>query len=393
MEGFQPSPWRGVSLFLLFIVVGCGRDEAWLCEVPDPEGPAAQVTADEVAEVERWGAVELWRAGGLEDGGAELMMPTSARVRADGTLAIADFASGDVWLVSRDGRWMEPMAGRGRGPGELLNPLATAWTPDGELLALDASQSKLERYDIEAGESETLSMPSDLLGPVFASGQVGWFGMRGDGAVFVELPSSASERGTVAYARAAPGDGEGSVIWEAEYPDGLVPAYDRLARPEWPRAVLGVGVERWAVAPRSDRYELIVYGPGDEVELHVCVSDREFFGHGGVGAEVGAAVGEEVDSLPLSERDALFSRLRLDHDGRLWIERELPRLDSSFDMVYGVAGAHLDVLSPRGELVARMQLPDGLRFQEARGDTIWAFRVGEFDEVEVVAAQITRSAR
>ncbi|MEX2531464.1 MAG: hypothetical protein WD960_11890 [Gemmatimonadota bacterium] len=361
--------------------------------MPDPEGPVVQVTADEVAEVEQWGAVELWRAGGLEEDGAELMMPTSARVRADGTLAIADFGSGDVWLVNVDGRWMDPVAGRGQGPGELLNPLSTAWTPDGELLALDASQSKLERYDIESGGSETLSMPSDLLAPVFASGQVGWFGMRGDGAVFVELPSSASEDGTVTYARAAPGDRERSVIWEAEYPDGLVPAYDRLARPEWPRTLLAVGVDRWAVAPRSDRYEVIVYGRGDEAKSHTCITDRELFGYGGARAEVGAEVVEEVGGLPRSETKALFSRLHLDHDGRLWIQRELPRLDSTFDLVYGVAGAHLDVLSPDGDLVARMQLPDGLRFQEARGDTIWAFRIGEFDEVDVVAARITRSAQ
>ena len=391
MMGMRFSPCWPVALLLVFIMVGCGSEEAWVCEVPDPEGPVVQVTADEVAEVERWGAAELWRAGGLEEDGAELMMPTSARVREDGTLAIADFASGDVWLVDRDGRWMEPVAGRGQGPGELLNPLATAWTSEGELLALDASQSKLERYDIESGGSETLSIPSDLLGPVFASGQVGWFGMRGDGAVFVELPSSASETGTVAYARAAPGDGERTMIWEAEYPDGLVPAYDRPTRPEWPRAVLAVGVDRWAVAPRSDRYEVIVYGPGDEVEMHICVSDQEFFGYGGAGAEVGAEMGEEVDGLPRSERDALFSRLHLDHDGRLWIERELPGLDSPFDMVHGVAGAHLDVLSSSGDLVARMQLPDGLRFQEARGDTIWAFRVGEFEEIDVVAARIMRT--
>ncbi|MDT8369097.1 MAG: hypothetical protein RQ745_07805 [Longimicrobiales bacterium] len=393
MARSRSSPRRTLALPFCLVLIGCGSETPWVCEVPEPEGPVVRVSAEEVAEVERWGAVELWSAGGLEAGGAQLMMPTSARVRADGTLAVADFASGDVWLLDREGRWMEPVAGRGEGPGELLSPLATAWTSAGELLALDASQSRVERFDLESGASETLRLPPDLLGPIFASGEVGWFGMRGDGTVFVELPSSASEDATVTYVRAAPGDAERSVIWEAEYLEGPLPAYDRPTRPEWPRAALAVGVDRWAVAPRSDRYEVIVYGPRDEVDVHICVSDRERFGPGGAGGEVDAGVRPAADGLPRSETEALFSRIRLDHDGRLWIERELPGLDSPSDRVHGVAGAHLDVVSPDGELLARMQLPDGLRFQEARGDTLWAFRIGEFDEIEVVAARITRSAR
>ncbi len=394
MAEFRASPRRWALLLVFLGFLGCENRDEWVCEVEDPRGPLIQIRASEMDEVEQWTAVELWHAGGLEEGGAQLTTPTSARVRSDGTLAIADFGSGDVWLLDREGRWLDPVAGRGQGPGELLNPLATAWTPSGGLLALDAAQSKLELYDIDSGQPETLGIPSDLLGPIFTAGEVGWFAMRGDGSVFVELPASASESGSVTYARAAPGDAQRSLIWEGEYPADLVPSNVSYVPAEWPRALLAVGMDRWAVAPRSDRYELIVHGPADEATVHICVSDRDAFGYREGSDEFERSdVMVRADDLPRPEAQPLFSRLQMDHDGRLWVERELPRVHSAPDVRYGVAGAHLDVLSPDGTLLARMRLPEGLRFQEARGDTIWAFRIGEFDEVQVVAARITRVAR
>ncbi len=77
---------------------------------------------------------------------------------------------------------------------------------ESELLALDAAQSKLERFNLEAGTAETMRLPSELLGPVFSAGEVGWFSLRGDGSAFVELPSLASTAGTVEFASARPGD-------------------------------------------------------------------------------------------------------------------------------------------------------------------------------------------
>jgi hypothetical protein len=384
------TPNRPLAMLCLGFAAACDPGaEASFCEIPDPAGPAVFISAEEVASADRWDVVEIWRASGLDEEGAQMMLPTSARVGPDGTLAIADFSSGDVWLLDHRGRWLDAVAGRGEGPGELLSPLITAWTPGGELLALDGAQSKLERFNLEAGTAETMPLPPELLGPVFSSGQAGWFALGGDGAAFVEMPSSASPAGTVQFARARPGDAGRAVIWTSEYPIGTVPWYDFATRPEWPRAQLGVGASRWAVAPRSDTYEIIVFGPEDEAELHICVSDRERYRQQGpnpLPPEDDWLA--EIEALPLAASEAIFSRIHLDHDGRIWVERELSRPGDAFDPLFGVAGAHLDVISPGGRFLARVRLPADLRFQDARGDTIWAFATGEFNEVDVVAAEI-----
>lgn len=379
-----------ILLWGILLLAGCSEPDVAICEVSEPEGRVVQVSADDIRDAQRWDVVEVWRARGLDDG-AEMTMPTSARVSDEGMVAIPDFAVSEVWLIGPNGEWLDPVARRGQGPGELLNPLATAWTRDGDLLVLDAVQSKVERYGLGTGHSETLGLPADLLGPVVSSGEVGWFGLRGDGVAFAELPSSSAgaDRRLARFGRAAPGDESRAIIVETEYPADQAPVYNRLSLPEWPKAVLAVGVDRWAVAPRSDRYEFILYGPLDEPEFHLCVSDLESFGRGGpedyeIPEDLVASMGE----LPMSETVALFSRAQLDRDGRLWIERELPQVGSMFDNLYGVAGAHLDVISASGRFLARVELPEGLRFQDARGDTLWAFSIGEFDEVDVVAAEI-----
>jgi hypothetical protein len=379
-----------VLLLSVLLQVGCRQADIAICDVTDPDGRVVQVTREDIQGAQRWDVVEVWRTSGL-DGGAEMTMPTSARVSDDGVLAIPDFAVSAVWLIGADGKWLEPVARSGQGPGELLNPLATAWTREGDLLVLDAVQSKVERYGFGTGDSRSLRLPADLLGPVVNSGEVGWFGLRGDGVAFAELPSSPAggDLRVARFGRAAPGDESRTILVESEYPPDRTPAYDRPSLPEWPRAVLAVGVDRWAVAERSDRYEFIVYGPSDAPALHVCVADAEPFGRGGPeDHEVPAEVAASLDELVMSETVALFSRARLDRDGRLWVERELPQVGSMADGLYGVAGAHLDVISASGEFLARVKLPAGLRFQDARGDTLWAFSIGEFDEVDVVAAEI-----
>jgi hypothetical protein len=379
----------GMVVLLPSVMVACEESEAALCEVAGAHAAWVGVTASQIENADRWEAVKIWQAGGA------MTMPTSARVSPVGTVAIPDFATGDVWLLGRDGIWLEPVAGRGQGPGELLHPIAAGWNVEGDLLVLDAGQNKVERYDLDSGISETLSIPSNLLGPIFNSGSVGWFGLRGDGMAFVELPGSTGAARIVTFARASPDDDAITVAWESEHPEGQVPRYDQLSLPEWPRALLAVGGDRWAVAPRSDTYEIIVYGPSDEDELHLCVSDRDSYRRSEEVADERRPpeFREQVAALPRSETKALFSRLQIDQDGRIWIERELPQVGSMFDSLYGVAGAHLDVISAEGNFLARTKLPDDFRFQDARGDTIWGFSIGEFGEVEVVAAELKSKER
>lgn len=373
------------------MMAACAGNTAEFCEVPDPQGALVRVSEAAIESGEHWEAKLIWSVGGLDDAVA-MALPTSARVNADGVVAIPDFMSGDVWLLGTDGEWLDPVAGRGEGPGELMNPLATAWTPEGDLLALDASQAKVERYGVATGVSETLRIPPELLGPIVMSGEVGWFGLRGDGVAFVELPvgGAGGDSRVVTFARAGPGDAAREVAWESEYPEGQVPGYDQLSLPEWPRAILATGVDRWAVAPRSDVYEVIVFAASGEPAFHICVADIEVHGRQQPAMDERRPAGflEQYEALPVSTTTALFSRIRIDHDGRIWIERTLPSAGSLSDPTYGIAGARMDVLSSDGEFLARMTLPEGFRFQDARGDTIWGFSIGTLDEVEVVAAEI-----
>jgi hypothetical protein len=360
------------------------------CEISDPQAPLQIVGAEEVQGAPTWGLSELWRAAGLREG-ANLTLPTSARVSRDGTLAVPDFALGTVWLFGSDGEWLGSAGVRGQGPGELVAPIAVGWSDDDQLFVLDAGQMKMERFDLSNGTSVTLSIPSDLMAPVASAGEVGWFGIRGDGMAFLEFPIRTSDAPSVAvrFARAGPGDKEVQTAWQTDYPLATAPGYNRPSRPEWPRTLIGVGREVWVVAPRSSRYELLIYDRSESPRTHLCVGDREVFGQGHERlTDVDTDRVREVEALPASGEAALFSRVVVDADDRIWVERTLPRSGAPWDALYGTPGALLDLLSSEGEFIGRLRMPEGLRFQDARGDTLWAFHIGHLQEIEVVSSRL-----
>lgn len=374
----------------IFLVSSCSAEPEVTCEIDDPQGPYVEIVAKELEQTDQWVVQELWRAGGLRDG-SQLTFPTSGRVGQNGTFAVADFQVGEVWRFGPDGQWIGSIGARGQGPGELLNPLAVAWTDENEMLVLDAGNQRLERYDVDGVALETLSLPDDLLGPVSASGQVGWYGLTGDGTAFIELPSTVGDDGAgrVVFARGGPGDEERQITWESVYPESQVPGYNRPSLPEWPRSLLATGRSGWVLAPKSSRYELVVHDLTNQLRLHICVSDAEFFGQPPIGDEeaIDPAV-PGVDELHAPPDSALFSRIVVDGSGRIWVERDLPRVGMGFDELYGVPGARLDVISWEGEFLGRVKLPEGVRFQDAQGDSIWGFSIGEFNEVEVFAGAL-----
>jgi hypothetical protein len=345
------------------------------------------VLEGDLASGARWTLRELWRAGGLDDD-TGLTVPTSGRVGRGGILAVPDFAAATVWLLGPDGIWLAPLARRGEGPGELLYPLAAAWDARGRLFVLDAGQARIEAFDLDGGTTETLRIPPGLMAPVFEAGAVGWFGLTGTGDGFVELPPAdvGSGESVLRFIRAAPGDDARRIAWEARFPTGQVPATTGQVPTSWPRPVLATGPDTWAVAPASDRYEVLVMEASDRPRFQLCVDDTEHFGEGlPPSPELLEGLAEAYERLPAPDRPALLSRMVLDADGRLWVQRELGVSGAPWDAVFGVAGAHLDAFSPDGAYLGRLRLPDELRFQDARGDTVWTFRVGELGEVGVVA--------
>ncbi len=385
---------RAGAAVAVALAAGCGQSGSKAASC-DPLVGGVTIRTFAEAELDagpRWTLRELWRAGGLDDD-TGLTVPTSGRVGPAGILAIPDFMAATVWLLGPDGRWLDPLARRGEGPGELLYPLAAAWSADGRLLVLDAGQARVEAFDREAGTTETLRIPPALMAPVFESGAVGWFGLAGTGEGFVELPPADAGGGesVLRFARAAPGDEARRVAWESRFPAAQVPATIEQVPTSWPRPLLAVGPDRWALAPTSDRYEVLVRDMADRPQYQLCVAGARSFGEGLPPVEeLPDEVLEALGRMPPAEQPARLSRLVLDTDGRLWVQRELGVSGAPWDAVFGVAGANFDAFSAEGAYLGRLRLPDDLRFQDARGDTVWTFRVGAFGEVGVVTGVLER---
>jgi hypothetical protein len=346
---FETMPVRACLLALALVACAVGEDLP--CDIADPVAPLVVIDGERVEAAGWWGTSELWRAGGLRDG-SSLTFPTSGRVGPQGWFAVPDFALGTVWLFGPGGEWRGSMGERGRGPGELMAPIAVGWSDDGELFVLDAGQGKLETFNIEVGGARTVGLPAGFFQGVVTTGEVGWFGVRGDGAAYLEFPARGLQ-GTstwIRFARVAPGEENYEVVWEREYPSHRVPGYDVPNRPEWSRSVLGVGPTGWVVAPESSRYEFVVYSRSDAPLRHLCVDGQQALGQGGGPSDVldSLQVARVGASEPASDT-ALFSRILIDQDDRIWVERTLPQVGAPWDQLYGVPGAQFDVMSSGGD--------------------------------------------
>ncbi len=75
--------------------------------------------------------------------------PTGLAFTADGTLLVADAIQGSLLRLAPDGGWLGPLAGRGRGPGELIRPKQVCCTPDGMVFVSDAGRQSVQVFDAE----------------------------------------------------------------------------------------------------------------------------------------------------------------------------------------------------------------------------------------------------
>ncbi len=97
------------------------------------------------------------------------------------------------------------------------------------------------------------------------------------------------------------------------------------------------------------------------------------------------ALAEALREAGPPETPASFGRLVLDADGRLWVQRERPRPGVDRAELYGMPGAEHDVFDAAGRYLGTVRLPEGARLQTARGDTVYAFEIGDMGETWVVA--------
>jgi hypothetical protein len=377
------------------------RAAAW-CEA-DPAGADVALTpADDEGMWARAGLgspsfVELWRAGGLNEG-EELAFPLNASVSHAGRLAIADWELGNLSVVERDGRWIADWAPRGQGPGELSLPAAARWIAESDTVVV---------FDIANGRVVFLSggrpvrphvlVDPAFLAPILISGAVGWVGVTPAAGVLiapVPTPPADSEDAAAAapilFQRAQASDVDTLVTaaiptMRARQPYGTVTA------PGWPRPVAAVGGDGSIVVGGMDgRYRIVRLDESRDTVLVICRNTRAlpFSGrerHADRDDDYIDALEESIAAAPRPDSLAQFGRLLLSAEGNLWVQRDRPSALRFREAYHGVPGALYDVFDPDGRYLGEVRAPEDARLQAALGDTVWAYEIGELDETWVVA--------
>lgn len=391
------------------LAAGCTTDEtatravAW-CDAGS-NGAVALTPSDDEGAWAREGRgspnfIELWRAGGLNEG-EELAFPLNASVSHAGRLAIADWQLGNLNIVERDGRWIGDWAPRGQGPGELALPAAAGWIGGSDTLVV---------FDIDNGRVVFLSdgrpvrphvlVDPGFLAPIVRSGAVSWVSVTPTAGVLIApvptAPADSEDAAGVApilFQRAQ--EGEVDTLATAAIPTMRArPPYGTVTAPGWARPVASVGGAGSIVVGGMDgRYRVLVLDASGDTVRTICRATRALPLSG---RELSADRDDEyVDALEEAIAEAQrpdslapFGRLFLSAEGYLWVQRERPSALRFRESYHGVPGALYDVFDPDGRYLGEVRAPENARLQAALGDTVWAYEIGELDETWVVAYEL-----
>ncbi|MDE2979617.1 MAG: hypothetical protein OXU74_00350 [Gemmatimonadota bacterium] len=374
-----------LTSLLTAVIVGCDSPESAPCEIADADGQAVANT-----NVGVWPAAlswrEIWRAGGLNEAEA-LRRPAGVAVGPHGSVAIADWGLAEVIVVGPDGEWQGPVMSRAEGPREVRAPAAVTWVGANTLLVLDLGAFRMVTLDLASQSASVTPVDQAFLSPVYMSGQVRFVALQPDRTVWLEYPGPIED-----------GWEERSFVrWSPEQPvvDTLMWSRARgfagATLAAWPRALLGVGSETWVVSNPDGRYELEVFDRDGTSLVRFC--------HVGEPVPLSPAErGEDPDEEASDAwRDALrelgeprtpavISRLVVDLDGRIWVQRDRP-LPGTFDG-HGAPGARYDVFLQSGRFLGSIRLPDGQQLLEARGPRVWTLHTGSLGESSIVVLEI-----
>lgn len=370
-------------------VAGCGRPGSPACEVVDPGGRTVTNTG-----LGTWPAElswrEVWRVGGSEEA-EELIFPADVAVSPDGSVAIADWGLAEIILLDPDGEWLGPVMTRGQGPGEVQAPAAVTWVDANTILVLDLGTNRLTSLDLASRSSSVTAVDPALLMPVVMAGEVGFLSLQPDQSVWIESPGPVEDGWEErSFVRWSPDAAAHDTVARSRV---RVPSGVALAA--WPRSLLGAGSETRVVSDPDGRYELEVFDRDGTSLVRFC--------HPGAPlplspAERGEALDEELPDAwrgtlgeALAEAGepplpAVISRIVVDVDGRIWIQRDRPAPGSAGP--HGAPGAMHDVFLPSGRFLGSIRLPDDHRLLEARGRRVWTLHTGSLDESSIMALDI-----
>ncbi len=375
-----------LSAFLLTaLIASCDVPGSAPCEVAAPNGQVVTNTSVGVWPADlSWR--EVWRAGGLNEGEV-LVRPAGIAVSPDGSVAVVDWGLGEVILLGPDGEWQGAVSARGEGPGEVQAPVAVTWADANTLLILDVSAFRIVALDPASGSASVTPVDPAFLAPVFAAGQVRFVALQPDRTVWLEFPGPVAD-----------GWEERSFVrWSPDRPvnDTIMGSRARgfagATLAAWPRSLLGVGPETWVVSDPDGRYELEVFERDGRSLVRFCHAAEALpLSPAERGedpdAEMPDALRDALRELDESRNPAVISRIVVDLDGRIWVQRDRP-LPGEF-AGHGAAGAMYDVFLPSGRFLGSIRLPDEQRLMEARGRRVWTIHTGSLGESSIVALEI-----
>jgi len=380
-------PTRTLFLVVLLVVAGCQGAAPRLCTPYWPDIPlsVAEIPSDPpVIQL-----AELWRAGGSAEG-EEIAEPASIAVSSRGAVAVVDFWLAQVSVISPEGEWLGSWGRRGRGPGELMMPVAANWSGD-TLVVFDIEQAKVVRY-VDAAHVDELRVPVEFITPVAMSGSIDFVAVAADGTVLLQQPLAALSPDSSALVILAQRPG-------ASRPDTVVGAtvahvemdWMRLVRPGTAAPLAAVGPDGWLVRTAGDGSYRIAWGDGD-AQAQLCAAqpplpltpEERGAGEAPAGFEKAAAAVESA--RPPATLNSV-GRVLVGSSGDLWIDRRRPR-PFLRERQFGVAGGAMDVFDSGGGYRGRAVIPDRVMIQGVADSVAIGIEFGEFDEVTVVAYRL-----
>ena len=378
-----------MTSLLVAVMTGCDSPGSAACEITDPDGRAVTNTSfgEWPAELS-WR--EVWRVGGAKEA-EQLIFPADVAVSPDGSVAIADWGLAEVILVDPGGEWQGAVMTRGEGPGEVQAPAAVTWVDANTLLVLDFGAFRLATLELASRSASVTAVDPAFLSPVFASGEVTFVALQPDQTVWLEFPGPIEDGWEERpFVRWSPGRAVNDTVMRSR-----ARVIEGVTLAAWPRSLLGVGAETWVVSEPDGRYELTAFDRDGMPLVRFCHTGEALPLSS---AERGEDTGEDTDSempdawrravreLDEPREPAIISRIVVDADGRIWVQRDRP-LPGAFHM-HGAPGAMYDVFLPSGRFLGSIRLPDDQRLLEARGRRVWTLHAGSFDEFSVVALEI-----
>lgn len=337
---------------------------------------------------------ELWRVGGLADG-PTWMAPAAFAASENSDLAVVDYQLAEVVVIDSTGEWQDTWTRRGRGPGEIIMPVAAAWKAS-RLAVFDIEQAKVSFFEDGRRAEADLKVDRAFIAPVIASGEISFVGMRPDGGVLLQYPLGLPQE------IAATDLAQVSVLALGAFasrPDTVVTTRTRvvglgtrpyLIAPGWPVPRIGLGSNGWmGVAAADGTYRILVLDSLDRAVRQLCrhieplpLSEAE---KGQSLPPRMAHVQEILSELAPPTNLPAVGRLLVGPAGEVWVDRHRP---APFGNMYGVTGTVMDVFDANGRYRGEIRIPSDVSIQAVAGDRAWGLQIGSYDEPWVIGYRI-----